>query len=104
MPDLTLDSPGDNPNAGISTLRRAIDEVDEKIMDLINRRLALAQLIGRIKQQSGISLTDRRREKEIIKRLLHKNPGPLSNDGLRKIFSAIIAEGRNVQEKDRAPK
>ena len=104
MPDLTLNSPEGNPNADISKLRRAIDEIDEKIMGLINRRLALAQLIGRIKQQSGMRFTDRQREKEIIKRLRHKNPGPLGNDGLQQIFAAIIAEGRSVQETDRTPK
>ena len=88
----------------ISKLRRAIDEIDEKILDLINRRLTLAQLIGRIKKQSGIGFTDRQREKEIINRLLHKNHGLLGNDGLQRIFSAIIAEGRGVQETDRTPK
>ena len=88
---------GGDPKADIGVLRQAIDEVDEKILDLINQRLSLAKQIGDFKKQAGIQITDSGREKEILKRLLEKNNGPMGTDGLRKIFEAIIAEGRNVQ-------
>lgn len=104
MPDSALDNPGAKPHANISKLRLAIDELDEQIMDLINRRLTLAEQIGDLKKQAGIRVTDSGREKEIIDRLLQKNHGPLSNDGLGHIFAAIIAEGRKVQKTDRKPK
>ena len=104
MPKSSPGKPGGNPNVDISALRLAINEIDEKIMDLINRRLLLAQQIGAVKKQGGIQITDRKREKEIIERLLQKNDGPLGDDGLRHIFAAIIAQGRNVQKTDRKPK
>ncbi len=104
MPESTADKPGDIPDTDISALRLAIDEIDEKLVELINRRLSLAQQIGSMKKQDGIQITDRRREKDIIDRLLHKNNGPLDANGLRRIFAAIIAEGRNVQKTDRKPK
>ena len=85
-------------NAEIRALRTAIDEIDEKILDLINERLLLAERIGRFKKQGGTQVTDNRREKEIMRRLLKTNNGPLRDDGLRKIFSAIIVEGRNIQQ------
>jgi chorismate mutase/prephenate dehydratase len=100
MPEPTLPITGGNPSANISALRMAIDEIDEKIMDLINRRLLLARQIGNVKKQGGIQITDRRREKEILDRLLEKNNGPIGDNGLRNIFGAIIAEGRNVQRTD----
>jgi chorismate mutase/prephenate dehydratase len=89
--------PGDDPKADIGMLRQAIDEIDEKILDLINQRLSLAKQIGVFKKQGGIQITDSGREKKIFNRLLEKNNGPLGADGLRNIFEAIIAEGRNVQ-------
>ena len=104
MPKSTADKPGGNPNADISALRQAINEIDEKIMGLINRRLLLAQQIGGVKKQGGIQITDRKREKKIIDRLLQKNNGALGDDGLRNIFTAIIAEGRTVQKTNRKPK
>lgn len=100
MPESTPDKPGGNANADISALRLAIDEIDEQIMDLINRRLLLAEQIGGIKKQSGIQITDVKREKEILDHLLKKNNGPLGDDCLRHVFAAIIAEGRNVQKTD----
>lgn len=91
------DRPGGDLNADVGVLRQAIDEIDEKIMALINQRLSLAKQIGDFKKQGGIQITDSEREKEIMNRLLEKNNGPMRADGLRNIFGAIIAEGRNVQ-------
>jgi chorismate mutase/prephenate dehydratase len=84
-------------NTPISLLRQTIDEIDEKILELINQRLSLAKQVGNFKKQGGIQITDSGREKEIMNRLLEKNYGPLSDNGLRNIYGAIIAEGRNVQ-------
>ena len=97
MDKSNTDKPGGNLDADIGLLRQAIDEIDEKIMDLINQRLSLAKQIGDVKKQGGIQITDNAREKEILNRLLEKNKGPMRADGLRNIFGAIIAEGRNVQ-------
>ena len=91
------DNATDDLNADIRALRKAIDQIDGKMLDLINERLLLAAQIGRYKKQCGTQVTDSRREKEIMRRLLEKNNGPLRDDGLRNIFSAIISEGRNVQ-------
>ena len=89
-----------NLNTPIGRLRRAIDEIDQKIMELINQRLSLAKQIGDFKKQGGIEITDPDREREIVDRLLEKNNGPVSDKGLRNIFGAIMTEGRNVQGPD----
>ena len=100
MDKITPDKRTGDPNTQISQLRRAIDEIDEKIMELINQRLLLAKKIGDFKKQSGIGIKDSYRENEILERLLEKNSGPVRDEGLRHIFNAIIAEGRNVQHPD----
>jgi chorismate mutase len=99
MPDSTTDKTGGNSNADISALRRAIDEIDDAILDLVNRRLGLAQQIGGAKKKGGIQITDNRREIEIMNRLTKTNNGPLEASGLRRIFAAIMAEGRSIQKK-----
>ncbi len=104
MPKSVPDSTGGNSHADIAKLRLVIDQIDEKIMDLINRRLILAKQIGGMKKQSGIRIKDGGREKEIIERLLRKNHGPLDDDSLQHIFAAIIAEGRKIQKTDRKSK
>ncbi len=97
MDKLNADRPGGDAGANIGALRQAIDEIDENIMDLINQRLSLAKQIGAFKKQAGIQITDGQREKKIVDRLLEKNNGPMGAEGLRNIFEAIIAEGRNIQ-------
>ena len=97
MDKLDSDRPGGDPKTDIHLLRRAIDGIDAKILDLINQRLSLAKQIGAIKKQDDLQITDTGREEEILNRLLEKNKGPMTPDGLRNIFEAIIAEGRNMQ-------
>lgn len=81
----------------ISGLRRDIDKVDEKILDLINQRLLLASEIGKIKVKSGDRVVDGARESALIQRLLSLNNGPLSKQALRHIFTEIIAAARELQ-------
>jgi chorismate mutase len=94
--------PESNPD--ISALRQAIDEIDAKILDFINRRLLLARKIGAAKKQGGIPVCDRQREKDIMERLLRANNGPLDTKDLQRIFEAIMAAGRSVQKTDRGSK
>ena len=91
----------DTSEAEIAAQRRRIDEIDERILDLIRRRLAVAQGIGRIKQQTGTTVVDSRREAEIYQRLLSLNPEPLKTGSLYRIFRSIIAAGRDVQNRQR---
>ena len=87
----------DISGADISAFRRRIDDIDEQILGLISRRLSTAQAIGKIKQQTGITVVDNRREAEIYRRLLSLNPGALKTGSLYRIFRSIIAAGRGVQ-------
>jgi shikimate dehydrogenase len=89
-----------NGNVGgedIATLRRHIDDIDDQLLGLISRRLSAAQAIGQIKQHSGITVVDNRREGEIYQRLLSLNQGALKTGSLYRIFRRIIAAGRGVQ-------
>lgn len=90
-----------NSGADIETFRRRIDDIDDQILDLISRRLSAAQAIGRIKQQTGITVVDNRREGEIYRRLLSLNQDPLKTGSLYRVFRSIIAAGRGVQNQQR---
>jgi shikimate dehydrogenase len=88
----------DTPGAEIEALRRRIDDIDDQILGLINRRLAAAQAIGRIKRKSGIAVVDKRRESEIYSRLLTRSIGALKSASLYRIFRSIIDSGRDIQK------
>ena len=84
----------------IHEFRNRIDEIDAKILYLINARLALAQEIGRHKKENDEPIVDSTRENSLIKRLLSLNRGPIDKGQLQKIFLQIIAVSREIQEQD----
>ena len=88
----------DNFGEDIAAHRRRIDDIDDQILELINRRLLSARAIGRIKQRTGTAVVDSRREAEIFQRLLALNKGPLKTGGLYRIFGSTIAAGRGIQD------
>ena len=56
----------------ILTLRKRIDEIDEKILYLLKERMEICKSIGVIKQEYEIPVRDRSREKEQYKRIMEK--------------------------------
>ena len=87
----------DGTGAEIETLRRRIDDIDDRVLELINQRLEAARAIGRIKKDSGAQVVDGRRESEIYQRLLARNTGSLKTAALYRIFKSLIAAGRGIQ-------
>jgi len=87
-----------NSDSNINELRKSIDEIDEKILDLINQRLLLGKEIGNIKRKNKQQVTDKAREISILKRLNDINKGDLRNDTLDYIFTQIISESREIQQ------
>ena len=85
----------------LSTLRNAIDAIDDRLLALINERLRLAAEIGAIKQVAGNPVKDREREEHIINRLQASNSGPIDNDLLSRVFVDIIRASCHLQNTNR---
>ena len=82
----------------IDGLRRQIDEADATIVETINRRLELAEAIGRIKKRYGMQVVDFARERKVLDRLKSLNKGPLPQETLRYLYSEIMAASRRIQK------
>ncbi len=63
----------------IDEWRIKIDNVDRKLVDLLNERAKFADEIGKIKEQLGLDAYSPRREQEVLENVLGANKGPLSN-------------------------
>jgi chorismate mutase len=81
----------------ISDWRRRMDEIDKKLVELLNERCKCALEIGHIKQTSNIPLYQPAREKEVLANAEHNNQGPLSNPAIRRLFERIIDEARSAE-------
>jgi len=82
--------------AALASIRQAIDAVDKAILDLLNRRFSLALQTIAYKK----NLRDRRREKELIKRLKSraKTLKFLSPGLIEKIYVLVLKESLNQQQ------
>jgi shikimate dehydrogenase len=79
--------------------KQLLDEIDKQLLHLISKRLAVAKEIGNIKGQNKATVVDTRRETEVIQKLVDLNrDGPLTRKSLFRIFNAIIAASREIQQ------
>jgi chorismate mutase/prephenate dehydratase len=82
----------------LSDLRRQIDDIDDQILALINRRARCAQSVGEVKSRvagaaAGSSSFYRpEREAEVLRRVAQNNPGPLDNAAVIRFFREIMSE------------
>jgi chorismate mutase-like protein len=77
--------------------RRRIDEIDSKLVELLNARSRCALEIGKLKQAANLPLYQPDREKEVLQNAERSNPGPLSNAAIRRLFERIIDEARAAE-------
>ncbi|MBS1269426.1 MAG: P-protein [Gammaproteobacteria bacterium] len=72
--------------------RRRIDEIDETLQTLIDDRVRLAKEIGAIKREAGWEHGYRpEREAQILRAVVARNDGPLSDEQLVRIFREVIS-------------
>ncbi len=78
--------------ARIKSLRGKIDALDEKIQALISERARLALEIAETKQQDGSNNFYRpEREAEVLRHVLARNQGPLSQEAMARLFREIMS-------------
>lgn len=92
-----------NPEAELAKCRARIDDVDLRLLALLNERTSIAQEIGKIKQSASLPVYEPKREDLVYQNVTANNKGPLPDDAVRRVFERIIDEMRKVQ-RDRMEK
>jgi chorismate mutase-like protein len=81
--------------SSLSDWRRRIDDIDRKLVALLNERSHCALEIGKLKQAQNLPLYQPDREREVLENAERANPGPLSDAAIRRLFERIIDEATN---------
>ncbi|MGH9342092.1 MAG: chorismate mutase [Acidobacteriota bacterium] len=84
--------------------RQKIDQLDLKLLKLLNERSKCAIEIGKIKNELGIEIYDPNREEQVIHNVQTAGSGPLSKDAIRRLFERIIDESRRAEREYRSNK
>ena len=78
--------------------RNQIDELNQKLLELLNERAACALEIGKIKQVKGDPIYAPDRETKILNRIKELNMGPMTQEAAQRIFRQIIDETRRMEQ------
>jgi chorismate mutase / prephenate dehydratase len=85
----------------LSRLRVAIDQVDRELLELLNRRAALANQVGEIKRAEGSPVFRPEREAQVINGLQDANSGPLKDANVATIWREIMSACRALEAPQR---
>ncbi len=83
-------------SAELKQLRDRIDELDDRVLELINERARLAQTIGHLKNNGPIYRPER--EAQVLRRLTGTNAGPLPNSAVELLFREVMSACRALEQ------
>ncbi|MEA2050618.1 MAG: chorismate mutase [Campylobacterota bacterium] len=84
----------------LKKLRDTLDNIDDEVLSLLNKRMQTVHQVGLVKAQSGGAIYRPEREKAIIDRLYSqslKQNGSLSRGAIEALFLEIFAISRNLE-------
>ncbi len=84
--------------ADLNKLREKIDDIDLKLLQLLNKRTKIALNIKKAKKDKYLNIHSPEREREILERLTRLNPGPFPNDALKALYREILSASLSVQQ------
>ena len=82
---------------GIDAFRREIDDIDDALLDLLQRRAGLVENIGSLKARQSQSVFRPAREAMLLRTLLNKSNGKLSARAIVRIWREIIGASIAMQ-------
>ncbi|MDQ3328150.1 MAG: chorismate mutase [Chloroflexota bacterium] len=83
--------------SALDALRTRIDEIDRRLVDLLNERARASLEIGVLKSEDDGRVYVPEREVIVYSNILSANGGPLPDSSLKSIYDRIIAESRDLQ-------
>ncbi len=85
----------------VDKVRKTVDKIDQKILELLNERAKASQKIGKIKVKKGQGVYSPEREKEILERLRGMNQGPMTDSAIDAIYSEIMSSSISLEKEVR---
>ncbi|HEY6351510.1 MAG TPA: chorismate mutase [Candidatus Angelobacter sp.] len=87
----------------IADWRKRIDELDLRLVEMLNQRATAAREIGKLKRNTRMPIYEPDREKLIFENVRQANQGPLPDSELRHVYERIIDVMRNIQKLEIRP-
>src|SRR5690606_2110695 len=77
----------------LTELRKRIDEIDTRLLELISDRARLAKEVAEVKGQAenNNSFYRPEREAQVLRKIIEQNKGPLSEEEIARLFREIMS-------------
>jgi chorismate mutase/prephenate dehydratase len=85
----------------LEAIRARIDDIDNRLLELISDRANCAQEVAKIKQKDNpgeVNFYRPEREAQILKRIVDTNPGPLNGNDVKRLFREIISTCLSLEQ------
>ncbi|MFI3271493.1 MAG: prephenate dehydratase [Pseudomonadota bacterium] len=105
-PETTPEAAPEAVTPELAAIRQGIDNIDQELLSLLNRRAELSLAVGRAKAKEGDTnkpevIFRPQRERQVLEGLTDANSGPLTDDHLRAIWREIFSASRSLQRPQR---
>jgi len=101
-PDQSDSDPGIRGGAGhargLDDLRRLIDRVDAKLVELLNERARLVVEVGQCKRGSGVPIYAPHREAEVLAKAIRANTGPLPDRSIEGVYRELMSGSFAIEQ------
>jgi 3-deoxy-7-phosphoheptulonate synthase/chorismate mutase len=85
------------PDPELNRLREQMDDVNQRLLDVLHERARLSRRIGSHKQSEALAVVDPVREQAMLKTLLHNlPPDGLPKAALAAIMQSVFAASREL--------
>lgn len=81
----------------INNIRDQIDDIDLRVVELLNKRAELAIEIGKKKAKNAAGIFVPEREQQVLSHAANCNSGPLPSEAITAIFREIISASRALE-------
>lgn len=82
----------------IDLLRIEIDDIDQELTKLLERRLNVAKKIAEYKKEQDLSILDESREEVVIQKNIDRLDNPDYADNVREFYISLMDISKSVQE------
>ena len=82
----------------LDSLRKKIDSIDARMIDLLNERAALCQEIGQHKLKSRKGIYAPAREKQVLENIRKLNKGPMTAEAFEAIYREIMSSSLALEK------
>lgn len=78
-------------------LRQNIDQIDQELVRLLNKRATFALETRKAKSLQGFDVYDPNRERAVLEKIDKMNDGPIPKGLMEDIYATIISACRQIQ-------